>query len=94
MAGAAPLTTALTETPAHLAVCPAGEQVDTFTAQCVPALVPNSPSCPPGVHGSICEGSVQSPSGPIGGVNRPQMPVLPPESGPAQQLEEVSTPDD
>lgn len=93
MAGAAPLTVSLTVSPTHLAVCPAGEEVDTFTGRCVPALVPNSPGCPPGVHGAICEGSLQTPRGPIGGINRPQMPAPPPLSGPGPELAEVSTPD-
>jgi hypothetical protein len=93
IAGAVPLAGALTGAPGMpLAVCPGGEDLDVFTGHCLPGLVPNSPGCPPGVHGSVCGGTVDNPAGPIGGVAQPTMPAPPPMSGPAETLEEVSTP--
>lgn len=70
-----------------LAACPNGEDNDTYSGNCVPYLVPNSPSsntlCPPGVSGSECGSpDVQA---------TPTAPVAP--TGPAQGLEDVSTPD-
>ena len=70
-----------------LAACPNGEDNDTYTGNCVPYLVPNSPSsnslCPPGVSGTECGSSgIQA---------TPTAPVAP--TGPEQGLEDVSTPD-
>ncbi|MGV0738277.1 hypothetical protein ABQF35_14045 [Mycobacterium syngnathidarum] len=69
------------------AACPNGENNDTYTGNCVPYLVPNSPSgntlCPPGVSGTEC-GSAE-------GQATPTAPVAP--TGPEQELEDVSTPD-
>ena len=70
-----------------LAACPNGEDNDTFTQNCVPYLVPNSPNrnnlCPPGVSGTEC-GSADVKA-------TPTAPVAP--TGPEQGLEDVSTPD-
>lgn len=70
-----------------LAACPNGEDNDTYTQNCVPYLVPSSPSgnnlCPPGVSGTECGSS---------GIQAiPTAPVAP--TGPKQGLEDVSTPD-
>lgn len=70
-----------------LAACPNGEDNDTYTGNCVPYLVPNSPTgntlCPPGVSGTEC-GSAEVQT-------TPTAPVAP--TGPEQELEDVSTPD-
>ncbi|MBN3510093.1 hypothetical protein [Mycolicibacterium nivoides] len=70
-----------------LAACPNGEDNDTYTQNCVPYLVPNSPSgnnlCPPGVSGTEC-GSAEIQT-------TPTAPIAP--TGPEQELEDVSTPD-
>lgn len=70
-----------------LAACPNGEDNDTYTGNCVPYLVPNSPSgnslCPAGVGGTEC-GSAEIQV-------TPTAPVAP--TGPEQELEDVSTPD-
>ncbi|NKZ15258.1 hypothetical protein HGA11_30235 [Mycolicibacterium septicum DSM 44393] len=83
-------TTTLAALPAPstaLAACPNGEDNDTYTQNCVPYLVPNSPSgnslCPPGVSGTEC-GSAEVQT-------TPTAPVAP--TGPEQELEDVSTPD-
>ncbi|MDF3341757.1 hypothetical protein P3H80_30350 [Mycolicibacterium septicum] len=83
-------TTAVVALPAPstvLAACPNGEDNDTYTQNCVPYLVPNSPSgnnlCPPGVSGTEC-GSAEIQT-------TPTAPVAP--TGPEQELEDVSTPD-
>ncbi|BBX90983.1 hypothetical protein H5U98_07005 [Mycolicibacterium boenickei] len=83
---AAPIA-ALPAPSTALAACPNGEDNDTYTGNCVPYLVPNSPSsnglCPPGVSGTEC-GSAEVQA-------TPTAPVAP--TGPEQELEDVSTPD-
>ncbi|MED5813892.1 hypothetical protein VST63_16155 [Mycolicibacterium sp. 050232] len=78
---------ALSAPPTVLAACPTGEDNDTYTGNCVPYLVPNSPAgtslCPPGVSGTEC-GSAEVQA-------TPTAPVAP--TGPEQELEDVSTPD-
>lgn len=83
-------TTAVMAPPAPssvLAACPNGEDHDNYTGNCMPYLVPNSPSsdslCPPGVSGTEC-GSAE-------GRATPTAPIAP--TGPEQELEDVSTPD-
>lgn len=70
-----------------LAACPNGEDNDTYTGNCVPYLVPNSPSgnslCPAGVSGTECSSAEIQVT--------PTAPVAP--TGPEQELEDVSTPD-
>ena len=84
---AATAVAALPAPPTALAACPNGEDNDTYTQNCVPYLVPNSPSgnnlCPPGVSGTEC-GSAEVQT-------TPTAPVAP--TGPEQELEDVSTPD-
>lgn len=85
---AANATVALPAVSAAPAACPNGENNDTYTGNCVPYLVPNSPSssnslCPPGVSGTEC-GSEDVRA-------TPTAPVAP--TGPEQELEDVSTPD-
>lgn len=86
-AAAATAIAALPAPSAVLAACPNGEDSDTYTGNCVPYLVPNSPSgnslCPPGVTGTEC-GSAEVRT-------TPTAPVAP--TGPEQELEDVSTPD-
>lgn len=69
-----------------LTACSNGEEQDTYTGNCIPYLVPNSPSsnslCPPGVHGAEC-GSAEIKT-------VPTAPTAP--TGPRQALEDVSTP--
>ncbi|RAV13941.1 hypothetical protein DQP55_09400 [Mycolicibacterium sp. GF69] len=93
------ITSAPAVPPAQLASCPGGEERDVYAGQCVPYLVPNSPtgataagssSCPPGVSGTECGG------GSIGnesGSPRPRMPAPVPPQEPEQELAEVVTPD-
>lgn len=87
VAAAATAIAALPAPSAVLAACPNGEDNDTYTGNCVPYLVPNSPSgnslCPPGVTGTEC-GSAEVQT-------TPTAPVAP--TGPEQELEDVSTPD-
>ncbi|MCW1824446.1 hypothetical protein A5731_27915 [Mycolicibacterium conceptionense] len=83
---AAPIT-ALPAPSTTQAACPTGEDHDTYTGNCVPYLVPNSPSgntlCPAGVSGTEC-GSAE-------GEATPTAPIAP--TGPEAELEDVSTPD-
>lgn len=69
-----------------LAGCAVGEEQDTYTGNCIPYLVPNSPSsdnlCPPGVSGAEC-GSAEIQTA-------PSAPTAP--TGPRQALQDVSTP--
>ncbi|MCG7609764.1 hypothetical protein BA059_09860 [Mycolicibacterium sp. (ex Dasyatis americana)] len=87
VAAAATTVAALPAPATVLAACPNGEDNDTYTGNCVPYLIPNSPSgntlCPPGVSGTEC-GSAE-------GQATPTAPVAP--TGPEQELEDVSTPD-
>ncbi|MBU8810877.1 intersectin-EH binding protein Ibp1 [Mycolicibacterium goodii] len=60
---AAPVISALSAPTSALAACPNGETEDTYTTQCVPDLVPNSPtfaSAPnqlPQIDGIPCTGA-------------------------------------
>lgn len=90
--------------PAQLADCPHGENVDVYNGTCTPYLVPNSPAtppaaahagapsaslCPPGVSGTECGSPTAGQSTPVG-APRPGI-VVPPQ--PAQEIQDVSTPD-
>lgn len=83
---------------AGAAECPHGEEGDLYTGTCTPVLVPNSPApaglpqaneCPPGVTGAECQPSTGDEAGPV----MPQMPGQVEQTGPEEELQDVSTPD-
>ncbi|AKS32816.1 hypothetical protein [Mycolicibacterium goodii] len=86
--------------PFHAAAaeCPGGEEGDLYTGTCTPVLVPRSPApvtapaanlCPPGVTGAQCRPSTGDEAGPV----LPQMPGQIEQTGPEEELQDVSTPD-
>jgi hypothetical protein len=98
-AASAPVVTVLPVAP-HLvaAECPGGEEGDLYTGTCTPVLVPNSPApvgvpaanlCPPGVTGAECQQGSGDEAGPV----MPQTPGQVDQTGPEEQLQDVSTPD-
>ncbi|MDV3124139.1 hypothetical protein M1247_04380 [Mycobacterium sp. 21AC1] len=99
IAAMAPVVTAVGaaphSAPAQLAACPGGEENDTFTDNCAPYLVPNSPApasasvCPPGVTGAECGGSTEIQQNPA--QNQMPGPITPQQ--PEEELQDVSTPD-
>lgn len=99
IAAVAPALTAIAAAPpgapAQLAACPNGEANDTFTDNCTPYLVPNSPApasttmCPAGVSGAECTGSTTIEQNPA--QNEIPAPITPQQ--PEEELQDVSTPD-
>jgi hypothetical protein len=90
---------------APLAQCSAGEEGDSFTGQCVPYLVPNSPGDNAAAAPAAAPAGTSTPSGCPAGVtgsecsaqnqpvsSGPNMPAGVPPQQPEQSLADVVTP--